>query len=121
MTYPFVVENLTSLHESKNVCPKVSDTRKSTDATISLFPSGWMVAVTLRNVDWSGEQVNVQKKSKKFFLHAGQEERMEDAIPRFVERSSSCSAVQHTFAEAHSSPQRLTRFVRTVSPGYCLC
>ena len=47
-----------------------------------------LVAVTLTKSDWSGEQVKVQKRLKKFSLHAGHDEIMGSARLRFELRSS---------------------------------
>ena len=46
------------------------------------------MAVTLTKRDWSGEQVKVQNKSKKFFLQAGQDEMMGSAFFKFDFRAS---------------------------------
>ena len=46
------------------------------------------VAVTLTKRDWSGEQVKVQKRLKKFSLHAGQDDIIGSARLRFEVRSS---------------------------------
>src|SRR5690348_9837456 len=60
MTYPLVAANLTSLHESKNPEPYCSETRKSSLVTTAFLSVEIPVSVTLRNVDWLGEQVKVQ-------------------------------------------------------------
>jgi hypothetical protein len=46
------------------------------------------VSVTLMNSDWSGEQVKVQKMSKKFSRQAGHEEMMPSASFRFFPSAS---------------------------------
>ena len=45
-------------------------------------------AVTLTNKDWFGEQVKVQKRSKKLVLHAGHEDIIDSARLRLVVRAS---------------------------------
>ena len=42
------------------------------------------MAVTLTKRDWSGEQVKVQKRLKKFTLQAGQEDMMGSALFRLL-------------------------------------
>lgn len=46
------------------------------------------VAVTLTKSDWSGEQVKVQKRLKKFVLQAGHAEMIGSALLRFVLKAS---------------------------------
>ena len=50
------------------------------------------VAVTLTNKDWSGEQVKVQNRLKKFSLHAGQAEMKDSADFRLLPKASTCNA-----------------------------
>ena len=51
------------------------------------------MAVTLTKSDWSGEQVNVQKRLKKFSLHAGQDDISLAAVSRLLPRASSFAIV----------------------------
>jgi len=76
--------------------------------------------VTLRNRDCEGEQVNVQKKSKKLCLQAGQEESIEPAMARFSLRSLTCPGVQQTLLADQTSPHRETSSDRNASEGYTL-
>ena len=53
------------------------------------FPEdAFSVAVTLTKRDWSEEQVKVQKRLKKFSLHAGQDDIIGSTRLRFEVRSS---------------------------------
>ena len=56
---------------------------------MSLLEVAVAVAVTLTNSDWSGEQVKVQKRLKKFVLQAGQAEMIVSALLRLVLKASS--------------------------------
>ena len=86
------------------------------------------------NSDWSGEQVKVQNRLKKFVLHAGQVEMMDSALLRLVLRASSYSNIskletrrspdvhtwslsQQTSLSFHVSPQSPTSFSRTSFDG----
>lgn len=61
--------------------------------------------------------MNIQKKSKKFFLHAGQDESIEPATWRLSAASLTCSSVQHTEPVDHVSPHNSTSLDRSVSVG----
>ena len=61
----------------------------SNSVTMSLLEVAIAVAVTLTNSDWSGEQVKVQKRLKKFVLQAGQAEMIVSALLRLVLKASS--------------------------------
>jgi hypothetical protein len=63
--------------------------------------------------------VNIQKKSKKFFLQAGQDDSIEPATWRLSAASWTCSSVQHTEPVDHVSPHNSTILDRSVSEG-CL-
>ena len=60
---------------------------------MSFFEVDVEVLVTLTNSDWSGEQVNVQKRLKKFVLQAGHVEIKGSAFLRFELKASTCSSV----------------------------
>ena len=61
------------------------------------FPEeAFCVAVTLTKSDWSGEQVNVQKRLKKFALHAGQEDIIGSALFRLELSASTWSFIRDT-------------------------
>jgi hypothetical protein len=65
--------NLTSLHESYSAPANWSLTHRSTDATaVALLSAARWTAVTLANVDWSGEHVSAHQKCTKLCWHAGQ-------------------------------------------------
>lgn len=55
---------------------------------MSLPGDAFCDAVTLTNSDWSGEQVKVQKRLKKFVLQAGHDDMIDSARLRFELRLS---------------------------------
>ena len=61
--------------------------------------------------------MNIQMKSKKFFLQAGQEETIEPATFRLSVASLTCSSVQHTGPVDHVSPHKSTSLDRSASVG----
>ena len=60
----------------------------------------------------------MQKKSKKFFLQAGQEDIIEPATFRLSARSLTCLSVQHTGLDDQVSPQSSTSCDRSEEEGY---
>lgn len=61
-----------------------------------------------KNVAWSGEHVNVQKKDRKLFLQAGQEEIRRVAWLRLSRSVSTWSDEQQTGPSLNSAPQTST-------------
>lgn len=76
------------------------------------------VLVTLRNVDWFGEQVKEQKKLTKFAQHAGQTETIGLTIFVDATKSSTWSWLQHALESSYAGPHVDTNSSRSSASGY---
>lgn len=104
MAKSFATPNCTSLQLLKKPFAKFCPTKKSTDFTAISFEDDSCVAVTFTNDPWFWEQVNEQKKDRKLFRQAGQDEMKFSANFKFWCRVSTCSGVQQTGPWANCSP-----------------
>jgi hypothetical protein len=113
-----VAANLTSLQESKKPDPYWSETKKSSLVTTDLLSVDRAVEVTFRKVDWSGEQVNVQKKLRKLAQQAGHAEIIGAACLVEAIKSSTWSWLQHALECSKDAPQVDTSKLRSSLLGY---
>jgi len=73
-----------------------------------------------RNEAWSGEHVNLQKNSRKLFLHAGQADTRGSIWLKFFSRVVSWLESQHVGPFASSGPQTLRSNSWSASSGYTI-